>query len=240
VSTQALPQLVLPSGQLLRHLPFEQTCSVAHGLSQPPQLAGLILVSTHAVPHNANPCSQLAPQTPSLQTAVPWAGASQAVPHALQFCASLSKLTQAAPHDVKPSAHAIPHLPASHTALPLAGVGHAMPHSPQFSGLDVTSMHEPLQFVRPPEQPAVHFAWSHTCVAEHDVLQSPQRAGSLVTSTQAPEHSRKPVAHSTPQTPSWQTGTPPPAVGQALPHVPQFVRSVAASTQLVPQGRKPA
>ena len=171
---------------------------------------------------------------------MPLAGASQAVPQALQFWASVSKLTQAEPHDVKPAAHAMPHLPASHTALPLAGVGHAMPHSPQLSGLDVVSMHDPLQFMRAPEQPAVHFAWSQTCVAEHDFLQSPQRAGSLVTSTQAPEHSWKPFAHSTPQTPSWQTGTPPAAVGQAWPHVPQFIRSVAASTQLVPHGRKPA
>ena len=70
--------------------------------------------------------------------------------------------------------------------------------------------------------------------------QPPQWVTLLVTSTQAPEHSWKPVAQSTPQTPSWQTGTPPAAVGQALPQVPQFVRSVAASTQLVPQGRKPA
>jgi hypothetical protein len=33
------------------------------------------------------------------------------------------------------------------------GTGHAMPHEPQFNGLMLTSMHEPLQFSRPSEQP---------------------------------------------------------------------------------------
>jgi hypothetical protein len=74
----------------------------------------------------------------------------------LQFWASVAKLTQAEPHKAKPSAQVRPHLPASHTALPLVGMGHAMPHSPQLSGLEVVSMHDPLQFMRPPEQPAVH------------------------------------------------------------------------------------
>jgi hypothetical protein len=170
---------------------------------------------------------------------MPLAGASQAMPHALQFCASVAKLTQAEPHKAKPSPQVRPHWPASHTALPLVGIGHAMPHWPQLSGLDVVSMHEPLQFMRPPEQPDMHLAWSQTCTAEHDVSQSPQRNGSFVTSTQAPEQSLKPAAQSTPHTPSWQTGTPPAPLGHSCPQAPQFIRSVAASTQLVPHGRNP-
>jgi hypothetical protein len=155
-STHEPPQLVLPLGHSVTHLPFEHACSVAHGLSQPPQLAGLALVSMQAEPHSAKPWSQLAPHTPASHTAMPLAGASQTVPHTLQFWASVAKLTQAEPHKAKPSAQVRPHLPASHTALPLVGMGHAMPHSPQLSGLEVVSMHDPLQFMRPPEQPAVH------------------------------------------------------------------------------------
>lgn len=55
VSTQEPPQFVVPLGHSVTHLPPAQACSVAQGLSQPPQLAGLTLVSTQAEPHSANP-----------------------------------------------------------------------------------------------------------------------------------------------------------------------------------------
>ena len=96
----------------------------------------------------------------------------------------------------------MPHLLATQVALPLTGIGQAMPQLLQLSGLEVTSMHAPLQFLRPPLQPLVHLALSHTGTAEHAVSQSPQRVGSLETSMQAPEQSLKPVAHSTPHLPS--------------------------------------
>lgn len=162
VSTHEPPQFVVPFGQSVTHLPEAQTCSVAHGLSQPPQLAGLVLVSIQAEPHSAKPWSQLPPHTPASHTAMPLAGASQAVSHVLQFNGSVAKSTQAEPHKVNPAAHARPHLPAVQVAPPLVGTGQAMPHSPQFSGEEVVSMHEPLQFWRPPEQPALQVAWSHT------------------------------------------------------------------------------
>ena len=114
-----------------------------------------------------------------------------------------------------------------------------MPHSPQFNGELLVSMHEPLQLARPPEQPVLQALRSQTCVAEQVVSQSPQRAGLFETSTQAPEQSWKPAAHSTLHSPSVHTAIPPAAVGQALPQAPQFMMSVVASTQLVPQGRKP-
>jgi hypothetical protein len=157
-STHEPPQFVLPLGQSTTHLPLEHACPMAQGLSQPPQCVGLSLVSTQAEPHSAKPWLQLAPHTPASHTAMPLAGASQTLPHVLQFCASVVKLTQAEPHKAKPGAQVRPHFPSSHTALPLAGMGHAMPHWPQLRGLAVVSMHEPLQFMRPPEQPAVHFA----------------------------------------------------------------------------------
>jgi hypothetical protein len=55
VSTQDPPQFVVPPGQPLTHLPLEQASVAPHGLSQPPQSEGLVLVSTQAVPHNAKP-----------------------------------------------------------------------------------------------------------------------------------------------------------------------------------------
>jgi hypothetical protein len=55
VSTQAPPQLVVPFGQFATHLPLEQASSAAQGLSHPPQLPWLLLVSMQADPHNAKP-----------------------------------------------------------------------------------------------------------------------------------------------------------------------------------------
>lgn len=87
---------------------------------------------------------------------MPLAGASQTVPHALQFCGSVARSTHAEPHRVKPVAQTRPHLPALQVALPLTGTGQAIPQVPQLSGEEVVSMHEPLQFMRSPEQPALH------------------------------------------------------------------------------------
>jgi hypothetical protein len=74
-------------------------------------------------------------------------------------------------------------------ALPFIGTGQAMPHEPQLSGLTSVSMHERLQFSRPSEQVSLHTDPSQTSAAEQLTSQSPQRAGSLVTSTQLPEQS---------------------------------------------------
>ena len=59
VSTQEPPQLAVPLGQSATHLPPAQAWSSAQGLSQPPQLLGLVSVSMHAEPHRAKPWSQL-------------------------------------------------------------------------------------------------------------------------------------------------------------------------------------
>jgi hypothetical protein len=55
VSTQEPSQFVVPLGHSVTHLPPAQAWSVAHGLSHPPQLAALTLVSTQAEPHRAKP-----------------------------------------------------------------------------------------------------------------------------------------------------------------------------------------
>src|SRR5882724_9659880 len=109
-------------------------------MSQPPQLAALVLVSTQAEPHSAKPWSQLAPHLPATQTPIPLAGASQLTPQAPQFCASVASSTHADPHSAKPSSHVMPHWLAEQMALPLTGIGQAMPQPLQLSGLEVTSM----------------------------------------------------------------------------------------------------
>ena len=174
---------------------------------------------------------------------MPLAGASQAkcvvLAQSPQFCTSLVTSTHAEPHSLKPCSHSRPHLPPVQVALPCWGTGQAMPHALQLSGLVSTSMQDPLQFLRVPEQSDEHLPPSQTCAAEQAVSQSPQRPGSFDTSTQAPEQLSKPGLHSTLHSPSLQTATPPSASSQVWPQPPQFVKSLDASTQVVPQGKKP-
>jgi hypothetical protein len=110
-----------------------------------------------------------------------------------------------------------------------------MPHEPQLSGLTSVSIHDRLQFSRPSEQVSLHIEPSQTSTAEQLTSHAPQRAGSLVTSTQLPEQSRKPGMHSMPQRPSTQIALPPAIDGQAWPHAPQFSTSDVTSLQLEPQ-----
>lgn len=243
VSTQAPPQLVVSSGHLLEHLPSEQTSSEPQALSQPPQLAGSLPVLTQAEPHSAKPWSQLAPHLPASQMAMPFAGASHgecvSLAQSPQFTGSVFTSTHEEPQSLKPSLQATPHALFVQVAVPFSGVGQAMPQPLQLSGLLVRSMHEPLQLVRPPEQPAAHLPLSQTCAASQLVLQSPQRAGSFETSTHVSEpQSAKPGEHSTPHTPSVQVATPPAGTGQACAQAPQFLRSVAVSRHVVPHGVK--
>ncbi len=58
---------------------------------------------------------------------MPLAGASQALPHSPQFCASVLIATQAEPHSSKPAEHTTEHSPPLQDAAPLAGIGQAMP-----------------------------------------------------------------------------------------------------------------
>lgn len=237
MSTHSPPHAVSPFVQSLAHMPSTQTWLPMHGLLQPPQCAALRLVSTQAPSHSAKPLLQLAIHTPSVHNAVPLAGASQALPHILQFCGSALRSTQAPSHSSNPGLQAMPHSPSLQVALPLPGTGQAMPHFPQFCGLDVRSMQLPLQFVRSPAHVAPHKPSSHTWPGLHSFLQSPQRAGSFITFTHTPlPQSRNPSAHSTPHVLASHTATPPAEVGQACPQAPQLAASLVTSTQAEPQG----
>lgn len=72
--------------------------------------------------------SQLVPQTPALQTAVPPVTVGQALPHEPQLCASLWRLTQLVPQATSPLGQLSMHWPCEQTC-PL---GQAWPHEPQF------------------------------------------------------------------------------------------------------------
>ena len=55
-----------------------------------------------------------------------------------------------------------PHSVLLQTGMALAGAGQTLSQTPQFEVLLVRSTHEPLQFVVPPGQAAVHVPPLHT------------------------------------------------------------------------------
>lgn len=94
-----------------------------HAFPQAPQFCELVLVSTHLVPQAVWPASQVAMQTPALQT---WP-AVHAIPHPPQCCGSLFWSTHPMPgQSVLPSVHPA-HLRSVHTRPPV----HTLPQLPQ-------------------------------------------------------------------------------------------------------------
>ena len=115
---------------------------------------------------------------------MPFAGASQTVPHAPQLAGSDAVATQELPHFVYPLSQVKSHLPPAHAAWPWAGTGQITPHPPQSLVFVLVSTQAPLQLVRGPVQVAPHLPRSHTWLAVQAVAQSPQCSGSLCVSTQ--------------------------------------------------------
>jgi hypothetical protein len=89
--------LVLGCVQLDAQEPFWHTSPVGQALPQPPQLAGSLSGSTHALPHFTKPGRQTKSQVPELHWAAPLVGTSQALPQLPQLAASVSKSMQAPP-----------------------------------------------------------------------------------------------------------------------------------------------
>lgn len=73
----------------------------------------------------------------------PWhcVPAPQRLPHAPQLLLSVCSLTQEVPHTVVPPVHESEHIPFVQVCVP----AHTLPHAPQSFGLEVVSMHVPLQ-----------------------------------------------------------------------------------------------
>jgi hypothetical protein len=69
--------------------PLEHTCPSPHALPQPPQFCGSESTSMQSEPHWTKPELQVNPQPPPEQTALPFAGTVQMVPHVPQFCGSV-------------------------------------------------------------------------------------------------------------------------------------------------------
>jgi hypothetical protein len=88
------------------------------------------------------------------------------------------------------------------------------------------SKHSPPQLISDPEH--VHVPATQLEPEAHAVVQSPQWAGSVITSTQAPPHASWPPGQA--QVPFSQVVP----AGQALPHVPQLVASDANVMQVDP------
>jgi len=79
VSTQAVPHMTVPAGQVVTHPRGLHSCSAPHTLPQAPQLARSVVMSTQTPPHRVWPVGQA--HLPPPQTVPP----TQAVPQAPQF-----------------------------------------------------------------------------------------------------------------------------------------------------------
>ena len=128
----------------------------AHALLQSPQFATLELVST-SQPSFAMPLQSLkgalhepTPQAPIAHPGAPLATAAQTVPHALQFIASLERLTsQPSLGFLLQSANGALHepmaqTPCAHDATPFCAGGQALAHIPQFFGSLPLSTSQPF------------------------------------------------------------------------------------------------
>jgi hypothetical protein len=226
--------LALP-GQLATHFPPEQTSLLPQVVPQAPQLLGSLSVLTQAPLHLAKPCMQVLSHAPARQMGMPFAGASHTMPHAPQFCASVMVSMQLDRHGEKPGSHATLHLAEVHTPLPWSGEGQAMMHVPQCAAELLVSTHEPPQLLLLLSQLSEHWPPEQTLPAAHALLQSPQRAGSAVRSTQVPSQSRSGDEQATPHTPASQVRVPLPESGHFLPQAPQLSTSVFRSAHRSPQ-----
>jgi hypothetical protein len=112
-----------------------------HAVAQPPQLAALVVVSTHDAPHLVS-VPQPAAHPPLAHTRP----GSQAIPHLPQFMASDEVSTQAEPQTDVPLGQ------AQAPATQAAPVGQALPQPPQFMASDFVSVQEPAQLVSPSAQ----------------------------------------------------------------------------------------
>lgn len=112
MSTQLLPQAVLPLGQ--PHCPPVQAWPPAHLVSQAPQLPAVVCKSTQASPQRVRPVGQACVLGMQLVTAQisPAAHVLSQLPQ----CCGEFKLEHSLPHSCSPTAQA--HLPSTQAAPP--------------------------------------------------------------------------------------------------------------------------
>jgi hypothetical protein len=148
---------------------------------QVPQLAALVIVSTHAVPHNVCPAGQV---QALLTQSCP---AAHGAPQPPQLSGSLVRSTQLWSQAVCPAGQVSPHTPAEQSCPP----GHAVPQAPQLAPSLCRSTHAPAQENRPVR----HAHWPPTQLwsAAQAALQAPQWAAFELRSTHSVLHWVRPA-----------------------------------------------
>jgi hypothetical protein len=110
---------------------------------------------------------------------------------------------------------------------------------PQWAGSVSVLTQAPLHRVSPALH-RVHLPSVQDWPSSQGSLHSPQCCGFERTSMQAFPHFTSGAAHWMPHLPAEQTGAPPPAAGQTLPHLPQFLTSDPRFRHAAPQSESPA
>jgi hypothetical protein len=234
-----------PVEELLQTPPLQVSVppegAAGHGLAQPPQLARLLVVSTHTPLQfvcAGGPAGQAVMQVPLGHVTVPPVGAVQFVHEAPHEAAEM--VTHALPHKCWPPGHMpAPQTPALHTAEPPDGGLHTMLQPPQLLMSLVVSTHAPPHSVVfggvAPAQDMPHMVPSH--VAEPPPDGTGQEVHAVVPHelvdellTQALPHRCWPVGHVLPQTLALHVSVPPVGgAGQTMPQAPQLVRLLVVS-----------
>jgi hypothetical protein len=217
--------------------------AAGHGLAQPPQLARLLVVSTHTPLQfvcAGGPTGQAATHEPLGHVTVPPVGATQFVQEAPHEAAEM--VTHVLPHKCWPPGHVpapqTPGLPL-HTAEPPDGGLHTMLQPPQLLMSVVVSTHAPPQSVVfggvAPAQDMPQLVPSH--VAEPPPVGTGQEVHAVAPQelieellTHALPHRCWPAGHVLPQTLAVQVSVPPVGgAGHTMPQAPQLVRLLVVS-----------
>jgi hypothetical protein len=131
VSVQVPEQLVWLPPQPATHEPPAHTLFEMQALLHSPQWLGLLVVSTHALPHREKPALQLKPHCPALHVRVAFGTLGQATPQAPQLSTSVDVLTHLSVHLTKSALQEKPHWPPLQVGEAFAGAEHRRPQPPQ-------------------------------------------------------------------------------------------------------------
>jgi hypothetical protein len=212
--------------------PFEGT---GQALPQPPQLAVLVVVSTHAFPQAVIPSAHEVWQVPDEQTSF----APHTTSQAPQWSGSVFLSTQTSPHrtNIGPQMKSQPVV--EQTGVPLAGASQTVSQLPQWSGSATGFTQLPPHEVSPESHAIPHFPPAHVACPPaglgHAVWQSPQWSGLVSRSTQEPLQAVSPLtqlfAH-----PLGPHTSPTP---QTVSHLPQCFGSLFSSTHSPPHTAYP-
>jgi hypothetical protein len=133
------------------HVPPEQLQAAGHALPHAPQLAKLLVRSTHpAVPQQASPGPQSGPPLQEQTDPTHVLPRAQGVEHIPQLAASLVRSAHTAPQQVLPVPHGSPPLWQVHVELEhTPNTAHLTPHAPQLLGSSYVLVHVSPQHVAP-------------------------------------------------------------------------------------------